>query len=71
MAARALDRRRLAVEALRRAAPPALRYVPAWHQARLRVALHRGERGSRWGQLIELVGARLPLPASLRAPVAR
>lgn len=68
---RALDRRRLALEALRRAAPPALRYVPAWHQARLRVALHRGERGSRWGRLVDLVGARWPLPASLRAPQPR
>jgi uncharacterized protein (DUF2236 family) len=64
---RALDRRRRAVELLRRAAPPALRYVPAWHQATRRVALHRGHAGSRWGQLIDLLGQRWTVPASLRA----
>jgi uncharacterized protein (DUF2236 family) len=63
---RAYDRRRRAFAALRRAAPPAVRYVPAYHQALRRVALHRGQPGSRWGQLVDLASARFALPASLR-----
>ena len=63
---RAFDRRRRALAALRRAAPSALRHVPAWHQAQRRVALHRGEPASRWGQLLDVVSARVLVPASLR-----
>lgn len=64
---RAFDRRRRAFAALRRALPPALRYVPAWHQGLRRVALHRDEPGSRWAQLLDALSARAPVPASLRA----
>ena len=63
---RAYDRRRRAVAALRGVVPPALRYVPAWHQARRRVDLHRGETGSRWAQLLDALSARVTVPASLR-----
>ena len=63
---RAFDRRRRAFAAVRDVAPPALRYVPAWHQAQQRLALQRGEAGSRWGRVLDAVSARVNVPAGLR-----
>lgn len=64
---RAYDRRRRAVGALRGMVPPALRYVPAWHQASRRVALHAGEDASRWARVLDALASRVAVPASLRA----
>ena len=52
---------------IRAAAPEALRYVPAWHQARRRVALQSGARGALWGRLLDAASAKVTLPAGLRA----
>jgi uncharacterized protein (DUF2236 family) len=46
--------------------PPAARYVPAYHQAMLRVARARGERGSLTARLINQLDRRIDLPLSIR-----
>ncbi len=59
--------RRKAFGRIRGAAPEALRYVPAWHQARRRVAEHAGGRGALWGRVLDAASARFDVPAGLRA----
>lgn len=64
---RAFDRRRRGFKLVRALAPAHLRYVPAWHQAQRRVAAHCGEHPALWGRALDAVGARITLPASIRA----
>lgn len=57
------------MRAWHRVQPVALRAAPAWHQAKLRVALDRGDRPSRIGRLINALDRRVDLPFSIQ-PIA-
>jgi uncharacterized protein (DUF2236 family) len=52
-----------------RVTPERLRFVTAYHQAKLRVALSRGERPSRQGRFLNWLGQKVPLPFTTK-PVA-
>jgi uncharacterized protein (DUF2236 family) len=49
-----------------RGLPPALRYVPAYHQATARLSTARGERAPASTRLIERLGRRVALPLGLQ-----
>lgn len=53
------------VRKMLRNAPPAMRYVPAYHQAQLRLARAEGLQGSRLARLIDAVDNVVPLPGHL------
>ncbi len=63
---RAFARRRSVFAALRTMAPEAVRYVPAWHQARRRLAVRDGASGALWGRVLDAMSARMAVPAGLR-----
>lgn len=57
----------LSLRTARRLLPDALRYVPAYHQAELRLALARGARPTRAARWIDRLDAWSDLPLSLAA----
>ncbi|MDI1445015.1 oxygenase MpaB family protein [Polyangium sp. 6x1] len=48
--------------------PPALRYVPAWHQAAARIEAARGGEVSRTTRIVQALDARGLIPAGLAPP---
>lgn len=58
--------RRKGFALVRGAAPPSIRYVPAWHQAQRRMAASRGEGGALWGRMLDAATARVAVPASIK-----
>ena len=67
---RAFDGLIRSLRASRRMLPPPWRNVVAWHQAHLRLARARGERGSSFARALNRVDTLVDLPMSLE-PVSR
>jgi len=49
-----------------RSVPVPMRYAVAWHQAKYRMDLAGGRRGTAWARLINRLDARMDLPFSIR-----
>jgi uncharacterized protein (DUF2236 family) len=58
------------LQAWHRYTPGRSRYVVAWHQAQLRLALQQGKPGSLQGRLLNALDRRIEVPTAIR-PIAR